>query len=735
MPNSEVYALYKLMWPLEGQARRPPDVPGKIMLAAGITAWHVEIGVVTLLVVATVVVLNRIGSAPRVTSSGQDLGCRGRPGLSQRFRRTEFGTQVAALVEADKRRQLHPRAIWGHIWRLGFPAAFLWLLHTLREHLQQEVRQGGLFDAVAHYASPDVVVHGVLDYALSLVLTFVTLATMTSFISSVASQQESGFRHLLHVSGLSRAAYNFATVGIAGVFQAMLSLGVVLLVSGVALQSRVVRFTSPALLLAEVWLLSMAAVLTGYFLCFASRYASNVSRLGQMIFWTVSFVVPFVIMRPVIPVSGQQSWMAIAVPLIPAYRSMFQLVAGCIKGRCLGLDDLGGTLRSGGVLQPWYMIFGYGTEPQLGTTPPQALCNFVGMVLLQLCVVAAAICFLETRRHPILHSATEGKSPGTQAQAAGLEVRNVTHCYGWLSAAQNTLKDVSFAVAPGSTLGLLGPNGAGKTTVIRCITGEEEALTGTVSLARKDSGAFVGLCPQETVVNYDLTVAENLTFFANLRGKWGPEADVCVQQILFATRLQEKRDCLPDTLSGGMRRRLAVGCSMVATPAVVILDEPTTGLDAVARRGVWDTIQDARAAGTSCLLTTHLMEEAEFLSSHIVVMVQGSVAASGTVQQLKEEWGSGYALRIESELGKEVIARDFLASLLPECSHTPKLGAQPSQMIFNFYGDGEALGHLIIAIHKERTAKGIRHWGVSQATLEETYLQIVQSSSCMPVEA
>jgi len=351
----------------------------------------------------------------------------------------------------------------------------------------------------------------------------------------------------------------------------------------------------------------------------------------------------------------------------------------------------------------------------------QLLCGWLLVVLLDL------------RRHPALHQVAS-KGPGA-AQAAGavLEVRGLQHRYGWLKGAvggqDRVLNGVSFSVAPGSMLGLLGPNGAGKTTTIRCITGEEAASEGTVSIsppANGGGGAYIGLCPQETILNEDLTTDENLLFFANVRGEHGYRAELAVQQILAATRLEEKRGWLPAALSGGMRRRLAVACAMVGRPSVAILDEPTTGLDPVSRRGIWGAVGEIKATGGCCLLTTHMLEEAEALCGRLVILRRGRVAAEGSVQQLKEQWGMGYVLSIDCTPGEEETARNCVASMLPADCHEPVKTATHSQMVFKVTCDAERVGHLFIGLAKVAESNGIRHWGISQASLEDAYLRIIQ---------
>jgi ABC-type multidrug transport system ATPase subunit len=313
-----------------------------------------------------------------------------------------------------------------------------------------------------------------------------------------------------------------------------------------------------------------------------------------------------------------------------------------------------------------------------------------------------------------------------------LDVQSLVHRYGLLktSIANRTpvLNDVSFDVKEGEVLGLLGPNGAGKTTCIRCITGEETPHRGSVAVkANSPAGAFIGLCPQETVLAKDLTVSENLRLLAVIRGATDEEADSFIDRFLILSHLQEKRDEFPESLSGGMKRRLSVACALIAAPSVAILDEPTTGLDPMSRRGIWTTIYEIKAAGSCCLLTTHMLEEAEALCSNVVVLKQGSVVANGSVQQLKVQWSTGYRLSIDSKPGEKETAKKFLADYLPCEDSEPVRETSDGQMTFRLNISEEALGRLIAAIGEGKKTGGISHWGVSQASLEDTYLQIIQS--------
>jgi len=633
------------------------------------------------------------------------------------------GGHFKALATAIAWRHMHQRAIVLHILRLAVPALFLMALQRAKHTVADGFSRSDVKAILELNGSRPVdASDAVLEYCMSLTMTYLVLMSMLFFVWHTAEEAQSGFRHLLHVSGLSRSAYIGATAGVQGMLQAYLSVAFVILMCGCVLEVRLVLWTSPALLLVSTLLLSASSVLTGYLLCLLCKSVRFASNMAMLVLVIVILVVPFVPFSDVVPAVGKQSWLALALPVIPAHRAFFELLSGCVRGRCLTLADVAGELGGMGTRWPSPHAMIVGSAVSYDMTPPGAFLGFIGLVLLQLLAGSTLVFLLDRRCNPPLHE------PGSHSGDGLLHVKDLKHSYSWLNgAARTTLNGVSFKIAGGEMLGLLGPNGAGKTTCIRCITGEEAPSDGYVAvMPAKKVGAAIGLCPQETIVNGDLTVLENLLFFAFVRGAVGEAGNLCAAAILQATCLEEKSMSLPDQLSGGMRRRLAVGCAMIASPAVVILDEPTTGLDPVTRRGIWDTIAQVKESGGCCLLTTHMLEEAEILASQIVILRQGMVAAEGSVQQLKNEWGRGYMLSIVSEESKEEEAAHFISELLGPDDNVPVKSFRFGQATYKFTKDEEALGHLIISIARGKANK-IKHWGISQASLEDAYVRIIQS--------
>jgi ABC-type multidrug transport system ATPase subunit len=513
----------------------------------------------------------------------------------------------------------------------------------------------------------------------------------------------------------------------------MFGVFVMVVVSGMVLQIRMVLWTSPILLVFMLFMLAQSAVLTGClvaYICRGARFANMVMKLVMIV---IVFTAPFSVTGPHIPTWGEYSW-TMWIKLLPcntAYRASFELVTACARGRCLELSDLTDAAISKNVSWPTDMIVGV-TQPW-ELNPAQALLSHLGLAVVHLCLGWLLVLWLDSHKYPALaQSGVHGTASQSSTDDSVLAVNGLVHSYDW-SSSNKILKGVSFQLGSGTLLGLLGPNGSGKTTTIRCITGEEKPREGTVIInpsaaGTSETSANVGLCPQETVISHDLSVQENLMFLAYVRGSRGEDAVAFVQQILAATRLEEKRDWMPGKLSGGMRRRLSVGCAMVASPACVVLDEPSTGLDPATRRGIWSTIKEIKANGGCCLLTTHMLEEAEHLCTNIVVMKLGTVVAEGTVQKLKDEWGAGYMLKLDCEAGNEGKTKKYIEGLLPkdqcQCSDE-KL----SQLAFKVLCEEEDLGHLIIKIAKEKAANSILRWGLSQASLEDTYLRIIDDES------
>ncbi|TAM50251.1 MAG: nodulation factor ABC transporter ATP-binding protein NodI [Paraburkholderia sp.] len=216
---------------------------------------------------------------------------------------------------------------------------------------------------------------------------------------------------------------------------------------------------------------------------------------------------------------------------------------------------------------------------------------------------------------------------------------------------KNVVDGLSFHVRAGECFGLLGPNGAGKTTTIKMLLGLAEPDSGVVSLCghRVPSGARfarqrVGVVPQFDNLDPDFSVRENLLVFGRYFGLSASKTRAMVPELLEFARLENKADARVGELSGGMKRRLTLARSLINDPDVLILDEPTTGLDPQARHLIWDRLRSLLARGKTILLTTHFMEEAERLCDRLCIIEEGRKIAEGAPSEL-----------VANEIGCDVI--------------------------------------------------------------------------------
>jgi ABC-2 type transport system ATP-binding protein len=214
---------------------------------------------------------------------------------------------------------------------------------------------------------------------------------------------------------------------------------------------------------------------------------------------------------------------------------------------------------------------------------------------------------------------------------------------------------VGFTIAAGETYGLLGPNGAGKTTTISMVCGLLTRDGGLVTLRGReldtntvDVKASVGFVPQEIAVYPDLTPRENLRFFGKLYGLSGKELDSRTDRILDTIGLTDRANERTDAFSGGMKRRLNIGLGMLNDPALLLLDEPTVGVDPQSRNAILDSVEALASEGMAVLYTTHYMEEAERLCDRVGILDEGSLKAEGTRRELISLVGERDRLRIEA---------------------------------------------------------------------------------------
>jgi len=223
--------------------------------------------------------------------------------------------------------------------------------------------------------------------------------------------------------------------------------------------------------------------------------------------------------------------------------------------------------------------------------------------------------------------------------SAAVSARGLVKRYGEIVAVDG----IDFEVQSGVCFGFLGPNGAGKTTTMKAVYGLAQVDAGELSVLgldvrreRREVKARIGVVPQEQNLDRELTVRENLDIQALYHGI---PADGRIDELLDFTLLAERADAKPGELSGGMKRRLLIARALVNRPDLVVLDEPTTGLDPQARIAVWGLLERLRSEGVTLLITTHYMEEAERICDRLVIMDEGRIVAGGTPAELLERYG------------------------------------------------------------------------------------------------
>jgi lipooligosaccharide transport system ATP-binding protein len=249
-------------------------------------------------------------------------------------------------------------------------------------------------------------------------------------------------------------------------------------------------------------------------------------------------------------------------------------------------------------------------------------------------------------------SATYSKSSQTSFDMnppTVISARNLTKTYGELTAVDN----ISFDVAAGESFGLLGPNGAGKSTTMKMIGGVSQRTSGTLNIMGLDPEshgpevrAHLGVVPQQDNLDQELKVRENLIVYGRYFGLplsyLRPKAD----ELLEFAQLTDKANAKVDALSGGMKRRLTIARSLINEPRILLLDEPTTGLDPQARHILWDRLFRLKENGVTLILTTHYMDEAEQLCDRLIVVDKGKIMAEGSPASLIREHSSREVLEL-----------------------------------------------------------------------------------------
>ena len=249
-----------------------------------------------------------------------------------------------------------------------------------------------------------------------------------------------------------------------------------------------------------------------------------------------------------------------------------------------------------------------------------------------------------------------------------LDVQGLSKRYG---NGVEALRGVDLAIEEGEFFGLLGPNGAGKSTLIHCATGLASPTSGSIHVFGHDAitdyaeaRAAIGLAPQDLNLDFFLTVEESLDFHGGYFGMPKRERRERVAELLDAFSLTEKKHDRTRWLSGGMKRRLVLARALMHRPRLLILDEPTAGVDVELRLELWHYVQRINTEGTTILLTTHYLEEAEQLCDHVAFINQGQIAAQGSSSEISANYGVSSLEDAYLELvGRKELSRAHVSEL------------------------------------------------------------------------
>jgi len=236
------------------------------------------------------------------------------------------------------------------------------------------------------------------------------------------------------------------------------------------------------------------------------------------------------------------------------------------------------------------------------------------------------------------------------------------------------VKNVSFSVQKGESFGLLGPNGAGKTTTIQMISGLFPPSSGTIDIAGidmvrqpKQGQALLGIVPQEIALYQTMSARENLTFWGRMYGLRGNHLQKRINEVLEIIGLTDRAREKVETFSGGMKRRVNIGAAILHKPELLIMDEPTVGIDPQSHSHILETVKQLNAEGMTVIYTSHYMEEVEYLCEKIGIMDQGEFITSGTISELRETIGdrSRIVMNFSKALNLENI-KTILSPSIPE---------------------------------------------------------------------
>ncbi|CAB5116326.1 MAG: ATP-binding cassette domain-containing protein [Actinobacteria bacterium] len=296
-----------------------------------------------------------------------------------------------------------------------------------------------------------------------------------------------------------------------------------------------------------------------------------------------------------------------------------------------------------------------------------------------------------------------------------ISARGLTKKFGDLVAVDG----IDFDVTKGESFGLLGPNGAGKSTVMRMIGATSQRDSGQLTILGKDPDkngpqirAHLGVVPQQDNLDTELSVVENLYIYGRYFGLPRKFVKGKVEELVAFAQLEEKRSAKVQSLSGGMKRRLTIARALVSEPEILMLDEPTTGLDPQARHILWDRLFRLKEQGVTLVITTHFMDEAEQLCDRLIVMDKGKIMAEGSPASLIKDYSTKEVLEVRFGSDRNQEVADKLRSMCQRIEELP-------DRVLMYTEDGESLLEQIYAsgLHPKTSL-------VRRSSLEDVFLRL-----------
>jgi len=290
--------------------------------------------------------------------------------------------------------------------------------------------------------------------------------------------------------------------------------------------------------------------------------------------------------------------------------------------------------------------------------------------------------------------------------------------------------DSTFGVEKGQTFCLLGPNGAGKSTTFNILTAAVPRTSGTVEmigleLDPKNHDLFeqIGICPQVNPFWEDLTVVEHMRIFAKVKNVKPETVEILVNFFLDALSLREHANKTTYKLSGGNKRKLAVALSLIGGPTLQFMDEPSTGMDPVARKYLWSLLKKNMAGHKGAMvLTTHYMAEAESIGDKIGILINGTMAVVGSVEELKQRYGE-YTISIEENLENRGDMKALITSVLPGAK---KASSIEKVLQFKVPSDQMQFAAAFSALEQAKLAGNIKDFSIYTTTMEQIFIKFAK---------